>query len=154
SFNCTRNAAPTGVSRLRPRCTPIAAATRFSHAGCARPPSPAVRRIPTAEYVAQTRTLAAAEGDRRAELLNLLLTGYDEAGGRVARLLKEAGYLEKRYSYCAAAVRSTDPSEMERPGRTQRIVAAVTHAVPADAIRTLAGVRSIASAMRRQSGWA
>src|SRR5262249_30424946 len=48
----------------------------------------AISTMATAEYVAQTRTLAAAEGDRRSELLNLLLTGYDEADGRVARLLK------------------------------------------------------------------
>lgn len=118
----------------------------------------AVSTIATAEYVAQTRALAAAEGDRRAELLNLLLTGYDEADGRVGRLLKEGGYLDKRHSYCVAVVRSTDRSEMERAGRVERILSSVTNAVSTEPIRTLAGVRSavvtlIASAMRRQSGW-
>ena len=62
--------------------------------------------IIASEYVAYTRILAEAEGDRRTELLNILLSGYDESDGRVAQLLKRAGYLEQRQAYCVAAVQS------------------------------------------------
>ena len=114
--------------------------------------------ITTAEYVAHTRLLAEAEGDQRTELLNILLSGYDESDGRVARLLKRAGYLEQRQSYCVAVVQSANASEMESPARAQRIVSALSEAVAATSIRTLAGIRNnlvtaVLSDRRRQSGW-
>ena len=67
-----------------------------------------ISSITTAEYVAHTRILAEAEGDRRTELLNILLSGYDESDGRVAQLLKRAGYLEQRQSYCIVAAQSAN----------------------------------------------
>ena len=54
----------------------------------------------TAEYVDATRSIAEAEGDRRTELLNTLLYGYDESDPRAAQLLRRSGYLEQRQSYC------------------------------------------------------
>lgn len=117
-----------------------------------------VSTIATSEYVSQTRMLAEAEGDLRTELLTILLSGYDESDGRVARLLKRAGYLEQRQSYCVVVAQSANASEMENPARAQRIVSAISEAVAGTAIRMLTGVRSnlvvgVLSAGRRQSGW-
>ena len=67
----------------------------------------------TSEYVEQTRSLAEAEGDRRTKLLSALLDGYDESDPRTARLLRRAGYLEQRQSYCVVVARSVLPQEME-----------------------------------------
>ena len=118
----------------------------------------AVSTIATSAYVAQTRLLAEAEGDLRTELLGILLSGYDESDGRVARLLKRAGYLEQRQSYCVVAAQPVNASEMENPARVQRIVSAISDAVADTAFRTLAGTRNslviaVLSARRRQSGW-
>ena len=118
----------------------------------------AISTVAAAEYVTQTRLLAEAEGDRRTELLNLLLSGYDESDGRVARLLRRAGYLEQRQSFCIALAQSADPREMENPARAQRLVDAVQSSVSALPVRVLIGVRdnvvnAIFSTTRRQSGW-
>jgi hypothetical protein len=117
-----------------------------------------ISSITTAEYVAHTRMLAEAEGDRRTELLNILLSGYDESDGRVAQLLKRAGYLEQRQSYCIAAAQSANAFEMENPARAQRIANAITEAMAGTSIRALTGIRSnlavaVLSDRRRQSGW-
>ncbi|MEZ5932321.1 MAG: helix-turn-helix domain-containing protein [Alphaproteobacteria bacterium] len=117
-----------------------------------------VSTIATSEYVAQTRRLAEAEGDRRTELLGILLHGYDESDGRIARLLKRAGYLEQRQAYCVVVAQSANASEMENPARAQRIVDALADAMAATSIRTLVGMRNnlviaVLSAGRRQSGW-
>ncbi|MGO8952546.1 MAG: PucR family transcriptional regulator [Rhodomicrobium sp.] len=117
-----------------------------------------ISTIVAAEYVAHTRKLAEAEGDLRTELLNILLSGYDESDGRVARFLKRAGYLEQRQSYCVVVAQSVNASEMESHARAQRIVSALSEAVAATSIRVLAGIRSnlvtaVLSDRRRQSGW-
>lgn len=117
-----------------------------------------ISTICTAEYVAHTRLLAEAEGDRRTELLNILLSGYDELDGRVAQLLKRAGYLEQRQAYCVVVAQATNASEMEHPGRAQRIVTAIATAMEATPVRVLAGIRNnlvtaILSDKRRLSGW-
>ena len=117
-----------------------------------------ISAVCAAEYVAHARSLAEAEGDQRSELLGILMSGYDESDGRVARLLKRAGYLEQRQTYCVVAVQSTDPLEMESPARAQRIVDAVVASVADKSIRTLIGTRNnvvtgVFSATRRISGW-
>jgi hypothetical protein len=117
-----------------------------------------VSTITTSEYVSHTRRLAQAEGDLRTELLGTLLSGYDESDGRVARLLKRAGYLEQRPSYCVVVAQSVNASEMENHARAQRIVSALSEAVAATTIRTLTGIRNnlvtaVLSDRRRQSGW-
>lgn len=117
-----------------------------------------VSTIMTAEYVEHTRMVAAAEGDRRSEMLNLLLNGYDESDGRIARLLRRHGYLDQRLSYCVAVVQSAAPSEMELPERVQRIVAAVSDLLANISPRVMVGVRNalvvaVISERRRQSGW-
>ncbi len=117
-----------------------------------------ISAVMTSEYVAHTRLIEAAEGDRSAELLNILLSGYDESDGRIARLLKAAGYLDQRQSYCLIAARTPIASEIESPERAQRLLAALADLIAPASIRLLAGVRNgrvvaVASALRRQSGW-
>jgi DNA-binding PucR family transcriptional regulator len=117
-----------------------------------------ISSITTSEYVDRIRALAEAEGDRRSELFNILLNGYDESDGRVARVLKRAGYLEQRQAYCIAAAQPINTSEMEHPARAQRIANALSESLAAASIRILVGTRNnavvaVISARRRQSGW-
>ncbi|MCH9695167.1 MAG: helix-turn-helix domain-containing protein [Gammaproteobacteria bacterium] len=117
-----------------------------------------ITNIITSEYVLQTRVLAEAEGDRRSELLNILLRGYDESDSRAAQLLRRAGYLEHRQSYCVAVARSVDPKEMENTARAQRMVDALSHAIRNLPYRALIGISDaqvmlILSGTRRLSGW-
>jgi hypothetical protein len=101
-----------------------------------------VSSITTSEYVDRIRALAEAEGDRRSELFNILLNGYDESDGRVARLLKRAGYLEQRQAYCIAAAQPINTSEMENPARAQRIANALSESLAGASIRMLVGTRN------------
>jgi hypothetical protein len=117
-----------------------------------------ISSLAASEYVAHTRVLAEAEGDRRTELLNILLSGYDESDGRVAQLLKRAGYLEQRQAYCVVVAQSTNAAEMENRARAQRIANAISEAMDATPVRTLTGVRNnlvtaVLADKRRQSGW-
>jgi hypothetical protein len=117
-----------------------------------------ITTLMTSGYVEQTRLVAEAEGDRRTELLRTLLEGYDESDGRAARVLRSAGYLEQRQSYCVAVARSVNPQEMEDVGRAQRMVDAISEVFNTTPIRHLAGVRDklvvvVLSGARRLSGW-
>ena len=112
----------------------------------------------TSEYVHQTRRLAEVEADRRNALLNTLLDGYDEADQAAAALLRRAGYLQQRQSYCVAIARSVDPQEMESAPRAQRMADAVAEALKPAGVRSIVGIRdnhvvAILSATRRTSGW-
>ena len=112
----------------------------------------------TAAYVNHTRLLAEAEGDRRTKLLNILLHGYDESDSRAAQLLRRAGYLEQRQSYCVVAARSVEPREMENAARAQRMADSIGEVLAATPLRTLIGIRdnlviAVVSGTRRQSGW-
>lgn len=118
----------------------------------------AISSLITSEYVLQTRAFSEAEGDQRAELFKLLLNGYDEADSRAGQLLRRAGYLEQRQSYCVVVSRSVDAREMENPARAQRMADAVHAAVRNLPIRVLIGVRDnlvtvVLSGTRRLSGW-
>ena len=118
----------------------------------------ALGTVLTAEYVAHTRVLAEAEGDRRTRLMDTLLSGYDESDQIAAQLLRRAGYLEQRQSYCIAVARSINPREMENPARAQRMADAITAVLTGAPLRYLVGVRdnhviAIVSGTRRLSGW-
>jgi hypothetical protein len=118
----------------------------------------AVSTLLTNEYVAHTRALAEAEGDRRQRLMDTLLKGYDESDRIAAQLLRAAGYLEQRQSYCVALARSVDPREMASPARAQRMAEAMSAVFAGTPFRVLAGVRdeqavAIVSGTRRLSGW-
>ena len=112
----------------------------------------------TSEYVRQTRRLAEAEADRRSALLNTLLDGYDEADQAAAGLLRRAGYLQQRQSYCVALARSVDAREMESAPRARRMADAIAEALATAGVRSIIGIRdnhvvAILSATRRTSGW-
>ena len=112
----------------------------------------------TSEYVDHTRQLAEAEGDRRTELLNMLLSGYDESDSRAAQVLRRAGYLEQRQSFCVAVARSVEAGEMANPARAQRMADAVSQIMRNMPLRTLVCVRDnlvtiVLSGKRRESGW-
>jgi len=118
----------------------------------------AISTVATSEYVLHTRLLAEAEGDRRTELLNTLLSGYDESDSRTAQLLRGSGYLEQRQSFCVAVARSVDPREMENPARAQRMVESIGQTLRDMPVRLLIGIRDglvtiVASGTRRLSGW-
>jgi len=117
-----------------------------------------VSSIVTNRYVQHTRLLAEAEGDRRTTLMNTLLDGYDESDAQAARLLRRAGYLEQRQSYCVVVARSVNPAEMQNTARAQRMVDAMADALSAARLRVVAGIRdglavAVVSGTRRQSGW-
>jgi DNA-binding PucR family transcriptional regulator len=112
----------------------------------------------TSEYVHHTRRLAEAEADRRNALLNTLLDGYDESDRVAAGLLRRAGYLQQRQSYCVAVARSVDPGEMESTPRAQRMADAIGEVLRPAGVRSIIGIRdnhvvAILSATRRTSGW-
>lgn len=118
----------------------------------------AISTVATAEYVQHTRLLAEADGDRRTELLNTLLSGFDESDSRAADLLRRAGYLEQRQAFCVVVARSVNPREMQSAARAQRMVEALTQVLRDTPIRALAGVREglvtmVLSGTRRLSGW-
>jgi sugar diacid utilization regulator len=90
--------------------------------------------------------------------MNTLLDGYDEADQAAAGLLRRAGYLQQRQSYCVALARSVDPREMESAPRAQRMADAIVEALAPAGVRTIVGLRdnhvvAILSATRRTSGW-
>ena len=117
-----------------------------------------ISTVATSEYVSCTRRLAEAEGDRRTELLTVMLRGYDEADGRVANLLRQSGYLEQRQTYCVIVTQSVDPAEMENSARAQRLAESMSQAVGEMRLRSLVGIRdnyviAVLSDTRRSSGW-
>jgi len=118
----------------------------------------AISTAATSAYVDETRRLAEAEGDRRNELMNILLQGYDESDGRAAQLLRKAGYLKQRQAYCVVAARSVNPAEMDNTARAQRMADSLGEVLAATPLRALTGVRdnlvvAIVSGTRRLSGW-
>lgn len=117
-----------------------------------------ISTVATAEYVEHTRLIAEAESDRRSELLDILLGGYDEADSRAAALLRSGGYLAQRQSFCVVVARAVNPAEMENRARALRMLDAINHVLRDTPIRALSGLRDgravvILSAPRRLSGW-
>jgi hypothetical protein len=109
-------------------------------------------------YSAHARLIADVAGDQRAQLLNILLQGYDEADGRVAKILRDAGYLEKRHSFCVALARSVDPAEMLNAARARRLADSIEQIVQESRVRRLIDLRDhkvimVFSDTRRESGW-
>jgi hypothetical protein len=118
----------------------------------------AISTIVTGAYVAQTRLLAHVAGDQRAELLNILLDGYDESDGRVAKVLRDAGYLDTRQSFCVVLAQSVDPAEMLKPERARRLADSIDNTMQTSPARRLIDIRNnkvttVFSAARRASGW-
>ena len=117
-----------------------------------------ISTIAASAYVNQTRLLADLAGDRRAELLSILLEGYDESDRRVARILRGAGYLDQRQSFCVVLSQPVDPAEMRSTARARRLADAIDSALEGTLVRRLVDVRdnkvvTICSETRRVSGW-
>ncbi len=118
----------------------------------------AVSTIAAGIYVSQTRLMADIAGDRRAELLSILLDGYDESDGRVAGILRDAGYLDGRQSFCVVLAQSVDPSEMLVSARARRLADSVDEVLQGKVARRLIDIRDnkatiICSDICRTSGW-
>ena len=118
----------------------------------------AVSTVAASAYVAQTRLLADVAGDHRAELLNILLEGYDESDGRVAKILRDAGYLDSHQSFCTVLAQPVDPAEMQNPARARRLADSINRILQGSAARRLVDVRdnivtAVFSDARRASGW-
>ena len=110
-------------------------------------------------YLEQTRILAESAGDRRAELLRILLDGYDESDGRVASILREAGFLDGRQAFCVCLAQPREPTEMRNPARVNRLVDAMHEGLANVCTQRVIGVREnkvvcVLSDFRRISGYA
>jgi hypothetical protein len=118
----------------------------------------AISTVATSAYVAQTRLLADVAGDHRVALLNILLDGYDESDGRVANVLRDAGYLDQRQSFCVVLAQPVDAAEMQNPARARRLADSVSRIMDGTSARQVADVRNdvvttVFSDARRASGW-
>ncbi len=111
-----------------------------------------------AAYASHTLFLADVAGDQRAELLQILLDGHDEADVRVAPILRDWGFLDKRQSFCVALGRSVDPTEMLSAVRARRLADSIEKIIADSAVRRLIDVHAnkvtmVFADVRRKSGW-
>lgn len=118
----------------------------------------AISTIAAGEYLAQTRLLADVAGDQRAELMSILLDGYDESDGRVATILRDAGYLDRRQSFCVAVAQPVDPAEMRNPARARRLTDSIDKTLERSRARRVIDLRDnkvtiVFSHASRISGW-
>jgi hypothetical protein len=109
-------------------------------------------------YSAHTLLLADIAGDQREELLRLLLDGHDEADLRVARILRDAGFPNKRQYFCVALARSVNPAEMQSAARARRLAESIEKIMSESAIHRLIDVYAnkvtmVFADVRRESGW-
>lgn len=118
----------------------------------------AISTVFASEYLSQIRLLTEVAGDRRAELLSILLDGYDESDGRVANILRSAGYLDRRQSFCVVLAQPVDPAEMLNPSRARRLAESMDNALKHTTVRRLIDIHDnkvtvVLSDIRRASGW-
>ena len=92
-------------------------------------------------HVEQIRFLAEVATDQRTELLHILLDGYDESDGRVAGILRNAGYLDGRQVFCVGVSRSMDPAEMLNPARARRLADSIEESLAGTVARRVIDVR-------------
>jgi hypothetical protein len=109
-------------------------------------------------YSSRSILLADVAGDQRSQLLQMLLAGHDESDVRASRILREAGFLDERQSYCVALARSVDPTEMLDASRARRLADSVEQIAAEMAVRRLIDVHAnkvtvVFAAVRRDSGW-
>ena len=107
-------------------------------------------------YVEQSSRLAEAGGDSRAELLGILLDGYDESDQRVSSILHTNGFLAGHQAFCVGCVEPRDKTEMFNPARANRLLDAIAEGIAIR--RRILGIRDnkvvfVASDVRRLSGY-
>ncbi len=118
----------------------------------------AISTIAASTYLSQTRLLANVAGDQRAQLLTILFDGYDESDRRVAKILRSAGYLDGRQSFCVALAQPVDPAEMLNPARARRLADSIDEVLHGSRMHRVIDVRNnkvaiVFSDARRASGW-
>lgn len=118
----------------------------------------AISLIFAGTYSSHSLLLADVAGDQRSELLQILLDGYDEADARAARILRDAGFLDRRQSFCVALARSVDPTEMLNASRARRMADSIKELVAGLSVRRVIDVHEnkvtmVFAAVRRESGW-
>ncbi|MFK7958224.1 MAG: PucR family transcriptional regulator [Lysobacterales bacterium] len=118
----------------------------------------AISNVCTNAYVRQIRLNAELESDRRGQLMDMVLHGFDESDGRAARVLGDAGFLDRRRAFCVIVSRSVDPAEMLNPSRARRLAKSLEEIFQADNTHCLVDVRdtvvvAVISAVHRLSGW-
>jgi len=118
----------------------------------------AISTVAAAEYASHARELADAAADQRAQLIDLLLDGYDEADARVAKLLRNSGFVADRHCFCVALARSVEPAEMLNVARARRLHDTIEQLFSGSKVRLLSGLRDqkmvmIFTDLRRLSGW-
>lgn len=109
-------------------------------------------------HVDQSRLLADVASDQRSELLSILLGGYDESDRRVSRILRDAGYLDRRTAFCVVLVQSIDPAEMHNPARARRLADYIDRLLQKIPGKRLVDIQRnkvtiVFSHLRRLSGW-
>lgn len=109
-------------------------------------------------YSSHSLLLADVAGDQRSQLLRILLEGHDEADVRAERILRDAGFLDERQSYCVALACAVDPAEMLNASRARRLADSVDKIVAELGVRRVIDVHSnkvamVVAAVRRDSGW-
>ena len=101
----------------------------------------AISTIAASTYLSQSRLLANVAGDERAELLTILLDGYDESDRQVAGILRSAGYLDQRQSFCVALAQPVDPAEMLNTARARRLANSIDEVLQASRAKRVIDVR-------------
>ncbi len=114
--------------------------------------------IAAEHHVDRSRLLADVASDQRSELLSILLGGYDESDRRVSRVLRDAGYLDRRLAFCVVLAQSIDPSEMQHPARARRLGDHVDRVLAGAPGKRLVDIHRnkvtiVISHVRRLSGW-
>jgi hypothetical protein len=109
-------------------------------------------------YSSHSLLLANVAGDQRAQLLDILLNGHDEADRLAARLLRDAGFLDERQLFCVALARSVDPTEMLNAPRARRMVDSIEQIFASIGVRRLIDLHAnkvtmVFAAVGRESGW-
>jgi sugar diacid utilization regulator len=77
---------------------------------------------------------------------------------RAARILRDAGFLDERQSFCVALARSVDPTEMLNASRARRLADSIEQIVAELAVRRIIDLHTnkvtmVFAAVRRDSGW-
>jgi DNA-binding PucR family transcriptional regulator len=109
-------------------------------------------------YSSHSLLLADVAGDQRSQLLQILLAGHDEADVRSTKILRDAGFLDDRQTFCIALARSVDPGEMLHASRARRMADSIEQIVAESGVRRIIDVHAnkvtmVFAAVNRESGW-
>ncbi len=117
-----------------------------------------VSSLAAEQHIDRASLMADVASDQRRELMSMLLHGYDESDRRVSGVLKDAGYLNQRLSFCVVLAQSIDPTEMHNPARARRLADSIGKQLDGIPGNRLIGIHRnkvtlIFSHQHRLSGW-